>query len=113
MTTVHGEKEKMRLIDADKLKQDHFMGDECETCINDVGRCQNWHVYTKMDFCGWIDDALTVDAVPVVRCKDCKYAHMTHGGECKYCDVWEAEGEMYLDGDFYCAFGERREDDSR
>lgn len=53
----------MRLIDADKLKQDHFMSDECETCINDVGRCQNWHSYTKMDFCGWIDDAPTVDSV--------------------------------------------------
>lgn len=47
----------------------------------------------------------------LVRCKDCKYAHMTYGGECKYCDMWEEEGEMYLDGDFYCAFGERKEDD--
>ncbi len=53
----------MRLIDADKLKQDHFMGNECETCINDVGRCQDWHSYTKMDFCGWIDDAPTMDSV--------------------------------------------------
>ena len=47
----------------------------------------------------------------IVRCKDCRYAHMTYDGECKYCDVWEAEGEMYLDGDFYCAFGERKEDE--
>lgn len=61
-------------------------------------------------FYEWLDTLPTVDAVEVVRCKDCKYAHMTYGGECKYCDVWEAEGEMYLDGDFYCAFGERRED---
>ena len=61
-------------------------------------------------FYEWLDTLPTVDAVEVVRCKDCKYAHMTYGGECKYCDVWEAEGEMYLDGDFYGAFGERRED---
>lgn len=47
----------------------------------------------------------------IVRCKDCKYAHMTYGGECKYCDVWEAQDEIYLDADFYCAFGERKEDD--
>ena len=53
-----------------------------------------------------------VDAVPVVRCKDCEYAYMTYDGECKYCDVWEAEGEMYLDGDFYCAFGKRKEDET-
>ena len=54
----------------------------------------------------------TIDAEPVIRCKDCKYAYMTYDGECKYCDVWEAEGEMYLDGDFYCAFGKRKEDET-
>lgn len=52
----------------------------------------------------------TKDAVEVVRCKDCKYAHMTYGGECKYCDMWEEDGEaLYLDEDFFCAYGERRE----
>ena len=56
-----------------------------------------------------LDNAPTVDAVPVVRCKDCKFAHMTYGGECKYCDVWESEESLYLDGDFFCAFGERKE----
>lgn len=55
-------------------------------------------------------DSAAVDAEPVVKCKDCSYAHMTYGGECKYCDAWEEEGEMYLDGDFYCAFGERKDD---
>ena len=52
----------------------------------------------------------SADAVEVVRCKDCKYAHMTYGGECKYCDMWKEDGEaLYLDGDFFCAYGERRE----
>lgn len=52
----------------------------------------------------------SADAVEVVRCKDCKHAHMTYGGECKYCDKWEEDGEaLYLDGDFFCAYGERRE----
>ena len=46
----------------------------------------------------------------VITCKDCKHAHMTYGGECKYCDKWEEDGEaLYLDGDFFCAYGERRE----
>lgn len=50
------------------------------------------------------------ELVEVVRCKDCKHAHMTYGGECKYCDMWEEDGEaLYLDGDFFCAYGERRE----
>ena len=106
-----------RLIDADELKQDHFMGDECETCINDAGRCQNWHVYTKMDFCEWIDNAPTVDAVEVVRCKDCKYAHLTYQKSCKYCDMWKDDDDfflcLYLPPDFYCAYGERREDEQK
>lgn len=58
-----------------------------------------------------LDEAPTIEAEPVVKCKDCRYAHMTYGGECKYCDAWEEEGEMYLDGDFYCAFGERKKDE--
>ena len=51
------------------------------------------------------------DVVSIVRCKDCKFAHMTYGGECKYCDAWESEESLYLDGDFFCAFGERKNDD--
>lgn len=53
----------MRLIDADALG---------------VGRCSR--DILPADYCaGWngliniINDAPTVDAVPVVRCKDCKY----------------------------------------
>lgn len=52
-----------------------------------------------------------VDAAPVVRCRDCKYAHLTYDGECKYCDFWQEDGgeALYLDGDFYCAAGERKD----
>ena len=58
-----------------------------------------------------IIELLEVDVAPVVRCKDCKFAHMTYGGECKYCDAWESEESLYLDGDFFCAFGERKDDE--
>ena len=63
-------------------------------------------------------DSPTVDAEPVVRCKDCKYAHMTYDGEVKYCDrisMPDDEGDygyaLYLPGDWFCADGERRDDD--
>mgnify|MGYP006935958953 CR=1 FL=1 len=47
----------------------------------------------------------------IVHCKECKNSHMTYGGLCKYCDMWEEDGDaLYLEGDFYCGFGERRED---
>ena len=45
-----------------------------------------------------VDDAPTVDAVEVVRCKDCKH---------RYSDSWCE----YVDDDdnFYCARGERKD----
>lgn len=50
----------------------------------------------------------------IVRCRDCKYAHLTYDGECKYCDKWTDKfgipEELYLDGDFYCGYAKRRED---
>ncbi len=53
----------------------------------------------------------SADAVEVVRCKDCKHSHMTYDGLCKYCDMWDEDGEaLYLEGDFFCAYGERRKD---
>ena len=49
----------------------------------------------------------------LVRCKECKHAHMTYGGDCKYCDMWKDDDdfciELYLDGGFYCSYGERKE----
>jgi hypothetical protein len=51
----------------------------------------------------------------LVRCKDCKYAVLTIRGEAKYCEFWQGDEDgtyggdpLYLDGDFYCAAGDRR-----
>ena len=55
----------MRLIDADALKADYGMAEDCKDCKTGYRSCQYDNTYTKMDFCGWIDDAPTVDAVPV------------------------------------------------
>ena len=58
-----------RLIDADKFKADYGMKDDCADCDKELrGKskaCEFDRVYTKMDFCGWLDDAPTVDAVSV------------------------------------------------
>lgn len=55
-----------------------------------------------------IDKAPTADAVPVVRCKDCKH----YDGESKMC--LNKNIGMYGDEpslDWYCADGERRKKD--
>lgn len=56
-----------------------------------------------------IDEAPTIDAVPVVRCKDCLSSwvmpkEMRNVGEYR-CEFWYAE----MHGDDYCSYGERRE----
>lgn len=58
---------------------------------------------------GWIREAPAVDAVPVVRCKDCK-SWTRHSGVASYaptglCSVWV---DTTLGVDF-CSYGERRE----
>ena len=53
----------------------------------------------------------------IIRCKDCKYSHMTYDGLCKYCDNYTDDYgvpiTVYFDGNFYCGFGKRREDGQR
>lgn len=44
----------------------------------------------------------------IVRCKDCRYAHMSTDGSVKYCEVWFPDEAEYLDGDNYCSCGERK-----
>lgn len=84
----------MRLIDADALEHE-FMS--------------NMHYLTKdmvMDAAYKVNKAPTIDAVPVVRCKDCY--HRTHDGSGKpYCLALE----MYLNKelDFFCSYGERKD----
>lgn len=84
---------EMRLVDADALKADYGMKDDCADCEKElqgtVRSCEYDHIYSKMDFCGWIDDAPTIDAVEVVRCKDCKhwYSDADTGMACEFTNM--------------------------
>lgn len=44
------------LVDIDKFKDDYHMGDDCTDCTNNVRSCEYDRVYSKMDFCSWLDD---------------------------------------------------------
>ena len=78
----------MRLIDADALKTKAI---RCETF-----KLYDAPVFLKAVGTKEIDKAPTVDAVPVVRCKDCKYF------KTRLC-----ENEDNYD-DWFCADGERK-----
>ena len=61
-----------------------------------------------------IADAPTVDAVPVVRCKDCKYHHWEqepcHGKIEHYCELPHMRGvEVFKE--FFCYYGKRKDGD--
>lgn len=73
----------MRLIDADKLMENKFK--------NDIS-------YNA--FCNLVKRQPSIDAVPVIRCKDCKYWN----GEGKYCDY-----DMSGLRDDFCSLAERKE----
>ena len=45
------------LIDVDKFKEDYYMGNDCSTCSQNTKSCEYDRVYSKMDFCSWLDDA--------------------------------------------------------
>ena len=53
-----------------------------------------------------IEEAPAVDAVPVVRCKDCLYYHNDISG-IPFCEIWD---DCFTDDDGYCYRGERKAD---
>ena len=59
----------MRLIDADKLKR------KCQKTATEAWKMKiKASIETTLNqFIDWIDQAEPVDAVPVVRCRDCKH----------------------------------------
>ena len=92
----------MRLIDADKFEVYSY-------------------TFTSLDFDAGVlsvleklDAAPTIDAVPVVRCKDCKYYYWEqepcHGKTVHYCELPHMRGvEVFKE--FFCYYGKRKEGD--
>lgn len=85
----------MRLIDAEALeyhKQLECMGN---------GQYEDVKVVYECD----IDNAPTIDAVEVVRCKECKHWNE----EDHWCNIRDSYGWDYTPDD-YCSYGERKEE---
>ena len=54
-----------------------------------------------------IEQAPTVDAVPVVRCRECKYRFKNNGHDKSGCPIIDAN--IWMDDDDFCSYGERKE----
>ena len=91
----------MRLIDADALIKD------IESVLWDWESVDGINAKTVLtQTITDIQNAPTVDAVEVVRCKDCKHRTELCG------DGWHPCTDMAVNDNWYCADGERREDDN-
>ena len=91
-----------RLIDADALL-DEFLKryTERERSRNLVfAACE-----IKQDFADMISNATTVDAVPVVRCKDCKWLYSEMGNYC----CRSHRGLVRICENSFCSYGERKD----
>lgn len=89
----------MRLIDADKLLQEiefEYNLDYGETLID------------PRDFADAVCNTPTVDAVPVVRCRECMYAYRIDGPmeeyDCRKISFWGT----WLRPEHFCSYGQRR-----
>ena len=85
-----------RLIDAEALKS--YM-DECSK----ESKFRVYYGYAE----SFIDDAPTIDAVPVVRCRECKYLFKNNGHDKSGCPIIDAN--IWMDDDDFCSHGERKE----
>lgn len=84
----------MRRIDADALREDWLENGE------------NEYVYDTNAVLESLDAAPTVDAVPVVRCRDCRH----RDPEDHKCDCGENERQgcpFPVDDDYFCKYGAR------
>ena len=97
----------MRLIDADRLNKPIYAEED-----NITGSGMSYD-----EICGYndgidiawnkIDGAPTIDAVPVVRCKDCIRRYDTD--ECPMCFLIEGNYCDYTNENGFCDRGERKE----
>lgn len=84
-----------RLIDADKIMAD--IAASARSTSKD---------YSLLSIARYISIQPTIDAVPVVRCKDCKYVipYESGGFNCLSCPNVDRD----VDENWFCAYGERK-----
>ena len=99
---------EMRLIDADRLNKPIYAEED-----NITGSGMSYD-----EICGYndgidiawnkIDQAPTIDAVPVVRCKDCKFGDWdSEPNDAMVC--MRTKDGFWRSGNDFCSFGERKE----
>ena len=89
----------MRLIDADEAKLALIASKAKHMAHNEILSAD------EDEIMGFLDHMKTVDAVPVIRCKDCK--HWACDDSESYCDEL---GIFNTDMNSYCSYAKRKEE---
>ena len=90
----------MRLIDADALHD--YMRARKKWVVKSDGKHNEGYTYDQVHF--GIDAQPTVDAVPVVRCKDCKHYGSGYFAGCPVRNVKSPND--------FCCWAERKDDET-
>ena len=90
----------MRIIDADALKKS-----VPNTHVDIFENCRNCELLDDEQVKEFIDNAPAIDAVPVVRCKDCRWRDAEEKHHC--IDI-----NRVFDPMDFCSFGEREDNES-
>lgn len=94
----------MRLIDADNLLK--IFDERLKVYEGENGTKERYAYMAWLRSYHAIKDAPTIDAVEVVRCKDCKYGAIAYPLYCR-----NAKGLAAIeDGNNFCSYGERSEE---
>ena len=93
----------MRLIDGDVLIEKFNEKADMAECLVDERTAERFATFCAL--ADAVEESPTVDAVPVVRCKDCKHCDP----ENYYCDhAMSTAAPLRRKPDDFCSYGERR-----
>lgn len=95
----------MRLIDADALIEKFNEKANMAECLVDERTAERFATFCALSDA--VEQMPTVDAVPVIRCKDCKFRYWDDWLEEYFCQCY-AEYMQVLPDDF-CSNAERKE----
>lgn len=94
----------MRLIDADALIEKFNESVDMAECLIDKRTAERFATFCAL--ADAVEQMPTVDAVPVIRCKDCRFGHVYKTGE-MYCV--HPDGIMRITPDVFCSYAERKD----
>lgn len=101
----------MRLIDADALEQSLTeKGDDYKVSMFATADDCNIARLVSFECAEEVKNATAIDAVPVVRCKDCMFARKVDSRrepkwKCVH-SIWDG-CTQWRESNFYCAYGEK------